>query len=80
MEHREETQGKQVAVVFCEILEDVFFGPSLRTMEFARLDWEVKLEHCYREANRVADWLANHGCEQEERLCMFDSPLPNLGS
>ncbi|GKA47118.1 FACT complex subunit SSRP1 [Tanacetum coccineum] len=44
------------------------------------LDWEVKLEHCYREANRAADWLANHGCEQKERLCMFDSTSPDLGS
>ncbi|GKE97584.1 non-LTR retroelement reverse transcriptase, partial [Tanacetum coccineum] len=44
------------------------------------LDWKVKLEHCYREANRAADSLANHGCEQEERLCMFDSPLLDHGS
>ncbi|PWA44555.1 hypothetical protein CTI12_AA523610 [Artemisia annua] len=43
-----------------------------------RSDWEVKLEHCYREANRAADWLANHGCEQQERVCMFDSPLLTL--
>nr|GEV60496.1 non-LTR retroelement reverse transcriptase [Tanacetum cinerariifolium] len=42
-------------------------------------EWEVKLEHCYREANRAADWLTNHGCEQEEILLMFDSAPPNLG-
>ncbi|GJW63695.1 non-LTR retroelement reverse transcriptase [Tanacetum coccineum] len=30
-------------------------------------------------ANRAADWLANRGCEQEERLLMFDSAPPNLG-
>ncbi|GJX33253.1 non-LTR retroelement reverse transcriptase [Tanacetum coccineum] len=38
------------------------------------LDWKVKLEHCYREANRAADSLANHGCEQERRLVLFDYP------
>ncbi|GJR22800.1 hypothetical protein Tco_0971327, partial [Tanacetum coccineum] len=27
-----------------------------------------------------AHWLANHGCEQEEGLLMFDSAPPNLGS
>ncbi|GKD37572.1 non-LTR retroelement reverse transcriptase [Tanacetum coccineum] len=42
--------------------------------------WEVKLEHCYREANRTANWLANRGFKQEERLLMFDSAPPNLGS
>ncbi|GJV20637.1 non-LTR retroelement reverse transcriptase [Tanacetum coccineum] len=45
-----------------------------------KVESQVVLEHCYREANRAADWLANHGCEQEERLCMFDSPPPDLGS
>ena len=39
----------------------------------------MKLEHCCCEANRVTDWLANHGCEQEERLLVFDSTSPNLG-
>nr|GEV34889.1 putative ribonuclease H protein At1g65750 family [Tanacetum cinerariifolium] len=42
-------------------------------------EWEVKLEHCYLEANRAADWLANHGCEQKEILLMFDSAPPNHG-
>ncbi|GJX15037.1 non-LTR retroelement reverse transcriptase, partial [Tanacetum coccineum] len=46
-------------------------SPAFYTVKNCRnllksLDWEVKLEHCYREANRAADWLENHGCEQEE--------------
>ncbi|KAL2896029.1 hypothetical protein RDABS01_037813, partial [Bienertia sinuspersici] len=32
--------------------------------------WEVRLEHCYREGNKVADWLANRGVTQNERFCM----------
>ncbi|GJV28199.1 hypothetical protein Tco_1384647 [Tanacetum coccineum] len=43
-------------------------------------EYKVKLEHCYHEANRAAHWLANHRCEQEEGLLMFDSAPPNLGS
>ena len=26
-------------------------------------DWVVQVEHCYREANRAADWLANYGVQ-----------------
>ncbi|GJS34621.1 ALA-interacting subunit 3-like protein [Tanacetum coccineum] len=65
--------------------EDYSYSPAFYTVKKCRnilksLDWKVKLEHCYREANRAADWLANHGCEQEERLCMFDSPPLDHGS
>ncbi|GKC44494.1 non-LTR retroelement reverse transcriptase, partial [Tanacetum coccineum] len=65
--------------------EIIRHSPAFYTVKKCRnllksLDWEVKLEHRYQEANRAADWLANHGCEQEERLCMFDSPPLDLGS
>ncbi|GKB34992.1 hypothetical protein Tco_0879934 [Tanacetum coccineum] len=32
------------------------------------------------EANGATYWLANHGCEKEEQLYMFDSPHRDLGS
>ena len=30
-----------------------------------RTDWEIKITHCYREANQVADKLANLGINNE---------------
>nr|GEZ18099.1 adenylate-forming reductase 03009 [Tanacetum cinerariifolium] len=33
----------------------------------------------FAENNGISDWLANRGCEQEERLLMLDSAPPNLG-
>ncbi|PWA90722.1 non-LTR retroelement reverse transcriptase [Artemisia annua] len=65
--------------------ETIHHSPAFYSVQTCRdllrsSGWEVKLEHCYRESNIAADWLANHGCEQEERLCMFDSPPPELGS
>lgn len=38
-----------------------------------RQGWEVSIQHCYREANRVADWLANYGVEMEQRLIIFEA-------
>ena len=29
---------------------------------FTQEGWEVRISHCYREANKVADALANIGC------------------
>ncbi|GKD78249.1 non-LTR retroelement reverse transcriptase [Tanacetum coccineum] len=65
--------------------EIIRHNPAFYTVKKCRnllksLDREVKLEHCFREANRATNWLANHGCEQEKRLCMFDSPPLDLGS
>ncbi|KAL2932186.1 hypothetical protein RDABS01_037596, partial [Bienertia sinuspersici] len=36
--------------------------------------WEVKLTHCYREGNRVADKLANIGVAQSDLLIFHQSP------
>ena len=37
-------------------------------------DWEVKLSHYYREANRIADHFANLGLGQILPLVIFDYP------
>lgn len=34
-------------------------------------EWVVKVEHCYREANRAADWLANYGVSLEEKFVLL---------
>lgn len=41
-----------------------------RTM-LSSLEWKVKVVHVYREGNRAADWLANHGVAQSVRLHIF---------
>lgn len=39
-------------------------------------DWEVRIFHVYREGNRAADWLANHGVAQPLRsVILEDIPL-----
>ena len=35
--------------------------------------WTVTLTHCYREANRAADWLANHGLDGDKLYDTFAS-------
>ena len=37
-------------------------------------DWVVKITHCFREANKVADHLANMRVDQNELFVSFDSP------
>lgn len=37
-------------------------------------EWEVKLQYCYREANKIADFLANLGVQQDTPIIIFDSP------
>lgn len=34
-------------------------------------EWVVKVEYCYREANRAADWLANYGVNLEEKFVLL---------
>lgn len=36
--------------------------------------WSMVTEHCYREANRLADQLANLGIEQLEAFILLDHP------
>lgn len=35
--------------------------------------WEVIITHVFREGNRAADWLANHGVSKACRLHILDS-------
>ena len=39
----------------------------------ARKEWVVKIEHCYRETNRAADWLANRGVFLDQKMTMFEA-------
>ena len=40
--------------------------------------WEVRISHCYREANKVADALANMGCNFTSGVAIYDFPLPEI--
>lgn len=44
----------------------------------ARQDWVVIVEHCYRESNRAADWLANRGVHLEQKVVMFEAMPKDL--
>ena len=41
-------------------------------------EWEVKVEHCYREANRAADWLANFGVSLEVKFELIEAVPKDL--
>ena len=41
-------------------------------------DWEVTITHCYREANQVADFLANKGVDGTLGVIKYQSPLVEL--
>ncbi|KAG4921074.1 hypothetical protein JHK86_049887 [Glycine max] len=45
---------------------------------FCRSDWITKLTHVYRESNRCADLLANHGHDQESLLVLFDLGMASV--
>jgi hypothetical protein len=36
-----------------------------------KYDWEVVIKHTYREANQLADGLANRSYSLEDKLCLF---------
>ena len=38
------------------------------------LDWEIKVLHCFREANQLVDVLANLGIELTRDFTYFDEP------
>ncbi|KAJ8447141.1 hypothetical protein Cgig2_022870 [Carnegiea gigantea] len=40
----------------------------------AQSTWEIKVTHCYREANQVADRLVNLGIHKEVGVVYYDSP------
>ncbi|GAU47307.1 hypothetical protein TSUD_283760 [Trifolium subterraneum] len=40
-------------------------------------DWEIKVEHAYRESNKCADAMANVGCQLDREIIFYDScPTP----
>lgn len=41
-------------------------------------DWKTFISHVYREGNRAADWLANHGVSQSCSLHLYNNPPPLL--
>ena len=41
-------------------------------------DWDAIILHVYREGNRAADWLANRGVDQQERVVTWNTPPPDL--
>ena len=41
--------------------------------------WMVEIKHCYREGNRAADWLANQGVFQNNKIELIQVPPLNLG-
>lgn len=41
-------------------------------------NWIVDIKHCYREGNRVADWLANQGVLQNNKVKFIQAPPPSL--
>ena len=44
----------------------------------SRVEWEVKISHCFREANKVADWLANHGVGLTENFVLLEAVPKDL--
>jgi ribonuclease HI len=48
-----------------------------RIRQLLVLDWEVRIQHSYREANKCADMLANIGCDSGGPLIYYEScPTP----
>ena len=43
-----------------------------------REDWVVKVVHVFREGNRAADWLANHGVDQTNGSSVLEIALLDL--
>jgi len=40
--------------------------------------WEALISHCFREANKVTDALANIGCNLVSSYVIYDFPLPEV--
>lgn len=40
--------------------------------------WRVTIHHCYREANRAADWLANYGVGLNARMVLLSATPADL--
>jgi ribonuclease HI len=44
----------------------------MRIRKLLELDWEVVIDHVYREANKCADMLANIGCTLDTHMVYYD--------
>jgi hypothetical protein len=49
-----------------------------RIRQFLERDWEIKIQHFYREVNKCADLLANIGCDSGGPLIYYESCLTPL--
>lgn len=59
------------------------FHPHLSTILQIRSllarNWSVRLQHCYREGNAPADWLAKHGASNADTFSLLaDSSGPSI--
>jgi len=68
-----------------KVVETLLTIPRLRSSEYNgiiqqckilidRADWEVRITHCFREANQVADKLANMGLEGQLGVKLYHAP------
>lgn len=56
-----------------------YFHIIRRCQELVRnKEWRVVVQHCYREANRAADWLANYGVGLSPKLVIMEAAPPGL--
>lgn len=44
----------------------------------ARKEWKIAIEHCHRESNQAADWLANMGVRTIEKLVLLEADAKDL--
>lgn len=71
-------------VVVCTLLgEDIpsslYYHIIRRCKEMiSKQAWVVEVQHCYSEANRAADWLANYGVGLNPKLGIMEAAPPSL--
>jgi ribonuclease HI len=53
------------------------FSLIMDCRELLNLIPQVKVKHCYHEANQCADFLAKHGATSQKDFIIFNSPLLN---
>ncbi|KAL2326748.1 hypothetical protein Fmac_020175 [Flemingia macrophylla] len=52
-----------------------YFSPLIQAIvELMEGDWMVRITRCYREGNKVADWMANYAYDLEVGLHVLDVP------
>ncbi|MCH81760.1 ethylene responsive transcription factor 1b, partial [Trifolium medium] len=50
----------------------------LNIRQLLEWEWEVKIAHTYREANKCADALANVGCQLGRELIFYEDCPPHM--